>query len=70
MVIMLCVTLGLAPFSPEPHILGKLRWITGGAVGMKPVDWFDTLLHGLPWLLLFRLIFLAGIRIARSSESR
>ena len=27
--------LGLAPFSPEPHILGKLKWIAGGGEGMK-----------------------------------
>lgn len=50
--LLLCLTLGLAPFTPEPHIVGKLRWIAGGAVGMQPLDWFDTLLHGLPWLLL------------------
>jgi len=65
MVIILCLTLGLAPFNPEPHILGKIRWIAGGAVGMKPVDWFDTLFHGIPWLLLLRMILLAGIRLAR-----
>ena len=46
------LTLGLAPFVPEPHIWGKLRWIAGGAVGMQPMDWFDTLLHGTPWILL------------------
>ena len=46
------VTLGLAPFFPEPHILGKLRWIAGGAKGMQLVDWFDALMHGAPWLLL------------------
>jgi len=50
--LLLCLTLGLAPFVPEPHIWGKLRWIAGGAVGMQPMDWFDTLLHGFPWLLL------------------
>jgi len=65
MVIILCVTLGLAPFNPEPHIWGKIRWIAGGAHGMKPVDWFDTLLHGIPWLLMLRLIFLTGIRWSR-----
>ena len=54
-VIMFCLTLGLAPFFPEPHIWGKLRWVWGGAVGMQPMDWFDTLFHGLPWLLLIRL---------------
>ncbi|MEZ4950864.1 MAG: hypothetical protein R2769_06250 [Saprospiraceae bacterium] len=46
------MTLGLAPFFPEPHIIGKVKWILGGAVGMKPIDWFDTLMHGAPFLLL------------------
>jgi hypothetical protein len=55
-VIMACLTLGLAPFVPEPHLLGKLRWVAGGAIGMQPLDWFDLLLHGFPYLLLLRLI--------------
>lgn len=46
------LTMGLAPFFPEPHIWGKLKWIAGGAVGMKTEDWFDTAIHGIPWLLL------------------
>ena len=50
--IMLSLTLGLAPFVPEPHIWGKLKWIAGGAVGMQPMDWFDTVLHGAPWFFL------------------
>ncbi|MDX1912920.1 MAG: hypothetical protein SFV22_15615 [Saprospiraceae bacterium] len=53
-----CLTLGLAPFVPEPHVWGKLRWVAGGAVGMKPMDWFDLLMHGLPWLLLIRLLII------------
>ncbi|MCC6463281.1 MAG: hypothetical protein IT260_22620 [Saprospiraceae bacterium] len=53
-----CLTLGLAPFLPEPHLLGKLRWVAGGAIGMKPMDWLDLLMHGLPWLLLLRLLLL------------
>lgn len=56
--LLLCLSLGLAPFLPEPHIAGKLNWIIGGAAGMKPMDWFDTLLHGFPFILLIRLIFL------------
>jgi hypothetical protein len=52
MILMLCLTLGLAPFFPEPHIAGKIRWIAGGAVGMQAIDWFDALFHGFPWLLL------------------
>ena len=54
-VIMACLTLGLAPFVPEPHVWGKLRWVAGGAVGMKPIDWFDLAMHGLPWVFLVRL---------------
>ncbi len=46
------LTLGLAPFAPEPHVWEKLKWILNGADGMRPVDWFDFALHGTPWLLL------------------
>jgi hypothetical protein len=52
---MLCLILGLAPFFPEPHLLGKIRWVAGGAVGMELMDWADLLWHGAPWLLLVRL---------------
>ena len=52
LILVLCLTLGLAPFFPEPHIVGKLRWVAGGAVGMKSIDWFDLLFHGFPWILL------------------
>jgi hypothetical protein len=44
-VIMMSLTLGLAPFVPEPHIVGKVRWILGGAHGMKLIDWGDFLMH-------------------------
>ena len=57
-----CLTLGLAPFSPEPHIWGKVKWILGGASGMHLADWFDTALHGLPFLLLIRYLFLKLIQ--------
>jgi hypothetical protein len=56
LIALLCLTLGLAPFFPEPHIWGKLKWIAGGATGMQPKDWFDVLLHGFPWVLLIRVI--------------
>ena len=46
------LTLGLAPFVPEPHLLGKVRWVMGGAVGMGALDWGDLLLHGAPWVWL------------------
>lgn len=50
--LVVCLTLGLAPFTPEPHIWGKLKWVFGGAEGMQFIDWLDLALHGIPWLLL------------------
>ncbi len=58
LVLLLCLTLGLAPFFPEPHIVGKLKWIVGGANGMQAMDWFDTLIHGFPFILLIRITIL------------
>ncbi len=58
LVILLCLTLGLAPFFPEPHIVGKVKWILGGANGMQAMDWFDVLLHGFPFILLIRIAIL------------
>lgn len=54
----LCLTIGLAPFYPEPHIWGKLKWIIGGAVQMQTKDWLDVVMHGFPWVLLIRIIIL------------
>jgi len=61
-VLLLCLTLGLAPFFPEPHIWGKLKWLYGGAKGMLLSDWFDVFLHGLPFVLLIWLIALKIIK--------
>ena len=58
LILLLCLTLGLAPYYPEPHIVGKIKWIVGGANEMKLMDWFDTFLHGLPFVLMIRLILL------------
>lgn len=50
-VLLLCLTLGLAPFTPEPHVWEKLRLLASGSL-VRPIDWSDLLLHGTPWLLL------------------
>ncbi|MAB48088.1 MAG: hypothetical protein CMC05_05615 [Flavobacteriaceae bacterium] len=68
LIILLCLTLGLAPFFPEPHIVGKVRWLAGGAVGMSSMDYFDVLLHGFPFLLLVRLIILKLIPVKKESN--
>ena len=46
------LTVGLAPYLPEPHVLEKLRWIASGAEGMGAIDWFDLVMHGAPWVWL------------------
>ncbi|WP_305508402.1 RND transporter [Shimia thalassica] len=50
-VIVLVLTLGLAPFTPEPHIWEKLKMLAAGEL-VRAVDWFDLLLHGVPWVVL------------------
>jgi hypothetical protein len=49
-IIIICLTLGLAPFTP-PHIYEKLSMLLSGTL-KKPIDWLDLLLHGVPWLIL------------------
>ena len=60
-VILFCCTLGLAPFFPEPHIWGKLKWVAGGAEGMQMMDYLDLVFHGTPWILLIRLLVLKAL---------
>ena len=57
--ILVCATLGLAPFVPEPHIWEKLKMLVSGQL-TQPVDIFDFLLHGTPWALLFLKLALRG----------
>jgi len=48
-ILLLCLTLGLAPFFP-PHIFEKIKWLVNGTL-TKPLDWFDLFFHGFPWML-------------------
>lgn len=50
LIIIACLTLGLAPFTP-PHIWEKLRMLSQGRL-VRAIDWFDLVLHGTPWVLL------------------
>ena len=56
------LTLGLAPFVPEPHVWEKLKLLAAGDLA-RPIDIFDLLLHGAPWVLL-------AIRLARLDRTR
>lgn len=51
MAVLICLTLGLAPFYPEPHIWEKLKMLADGTLS-RPIDIFDLFLHGTPWLIL------------------
>lgn len=56
LLVLLCLTIGLAPFAP-PHLYEKLRMLVEGRL-VRAIDWFDLLLHATPWVLLL----LKGIR--------
>jgi hypothetical protein len=45
------LTLGLAPFMPEPHIWEKLKMLRAGTL-KKPIDIFDMLMHAAPFVVL------------------
>ena len=49
--VLLALTLGLAPFVPEPHIWEKLKMLFAGTLA-KPIDIIDLVLHAAPFVLL------------------
>jgi hypothetical protein len=56
--IFLGVFLMLAPFTPEPHLLEKLKMLRAGTL-VKPIDIFDLFYHLSPVLIL-------SIKLARN----
>lgn len=49
LILILCLTIGLAPFTP-PHVIEKLQMLANGELS-RTIDWFDLLMHGSPWIL-------------------
>jgi len=47
----LAIFLALAPFTPEPHLWGKLKMLFAGGL-VRPIDIFDLCLHAVPLTLL------------------
>ena len=41
----LAIFLALVPFTPEPHLWGKLKMLFTGTLS-RPIDIFDLFLHG------------------------
>jgi len=60
LLVIAALSLGLAPFSPEPHVWEKLKMLVSGTL-VRPIDIFDLVLHVSPWVLLV----LKLIRMAR-----
>ncbi len=61
--------LGLAPFTPEPHLWEKLKMLMNGLL-IRPIDIFDLVMHAsLPLLLVLKLgrTMLAGNRESPSA---
>ncbi len=57
------VFLALAPFRPEPHLWEKLKMLVSGTL-VRPIDWFDLLMHGAP----VALVALKGLRQVRAGS--
>ena len=50
------IALGLAPFTPEPHLWQKLKMLANGTLS-RPIDIFDLIMNAsLPLLLAAKLI--------------
>lgn len=50
LLVLACLTLGLAPYKP-PHIVEKLGMLLSGRL-VRPIDWIDLIMHGIPWALI------------------
>ncbi|MGE5161063.1 MAG: hypothetical protein ACM3O5_06120 [Betaproteobacteria bacterium] len=48
--LLLAAWLAVAPITPEPHLVEKLRLLAQGAL-VRPLDIFDLAMHGTPLLL-------------------
>lgn len=65
---LMAILLGFAPFFPEPHLFGKVKWLLGGGAitgeqSMTGMDWFDLFFHGLP--LVFGVSYLVYLLVKK-----
>jgi len=49
--LIIALVLGLAPFTPEPHLLQKIKMLIAGTL-TQTIDIFDLFLHGTPAVVL------------------
>ena len=57
LLLIVCLTLGLAPFLPEPHVWEKLKLLAAGQL-VRPIDIFDLVMHFSLAVLLLVKVFL------------
>jgi hypothetical protein len=60
--VLLAVWMLVAPITPEPHLVEKLRMLSQGQLS-RPLDMFDLLMHGIPLILLL-------VRLVRIKRKR
>jgi len=51
LVILVAAWMAVAPISPEPHLVEKVRMLSQGTL-TQPIDIFDLLFHTVPMVLL------------------
>ncbi|MDX8406851.1 MAG: hypothetical protein R8L58_00540 [Mariprofundaceae bacterium] len=64
MLVVAALLLGLAPFSPEPHLVEKARMLMHGEL-VRPIDIFDVLWHSWPLLWIGLRLFVPASRSCR-----
>ena len=57
--IFLCLTLGLAPFFP-PHLFEKIKMLLERQL-VRPIDWFELVMHATPWVFLVLKLLMTAI---------
>ncbi|MDO9197381.1 hypothetical protein [Rhodoferax sp.] len=63
--VVLAVWMAVAPITPEPHLIEKLRMLGNGTLS-RPIDIFDLCLHAAPLLLL---VLRLSRRLSRKSDT-
>lgn len=63
--VVLAVWMAVAPITPEPHLIEKLRMLGNGTLS-RPIDIFDLFLHAAPLLLL---VLRLWRRLSRKSDT-
>jgi hypothetical protein len=46
-------------------LMGKIRWVIGGGLGVSAMDVFDLVLHGAPWIWL---VYTLGTSLKTSAK--